>query len=129
MTLTRPLLLLVLIWAAAAAHNRLAHVVDTHSSLKGHHTREHKTHDWLVGLARDTPATDLVRDLQSQLTAGKLSLRKKLDHVDAVIVVIDASDNVDHDELSTILLSESLRQNPVVAWFHRDGGSGRRHHH
>lgn len=113
---------------ASLSRHKLARAVDEHSSLDGHHVREHKTDDWLLGLGKHANADDLVSGIEKQLTRGKLALRRTLDFVTGPIVVIDASDNVDHDEMSIILLSESQRSDPVVLWFHRDGGSGRRHH-
>ena len=122
----RWLVLLVFLCTIATARHKLTHAVAHHSSLEGHHHREHPSSHWLVGLLPKADPVALVETLQKQLTNGVLELTRILD--DHHIVVIDTDAHVSHDELAAIMLSEKQRPAAVLEWFHRDGASPRRHH-
>ena len=101
--------------ALAMQTDNLSHAIKHHSSLTDapHHQGHGRTGNWLLfGARRCGP--QFAHGLQSQLTAGRLTL---VEHKSGACV-LRTDDAIDHNQLTTVLMSEQ-RAGRLDA-FHRE---------
>lgn len=118
-------LLLVLTLVCAERHHDLHRALKQHSSLESaaHRGDVHKTDLWTINPGHVREAETLVQDITRHLTAGAVVLERAMN---TGLWVLRASDTVDPNELTTLLMSE--QRGGRIEWFHRDGLAHRKSH-
>lgn len=120
MTLRCILLVSLVAIAMATGHSDLHRAREHHSSRIDAQRGgdEPRTPHWIV--ATDD-IDDVVSALNTHLSAGSVQVERR-----HPLPVIRASERVNHDELSALLMAEQRASR--VQWFHRDRVTGRKSH-